>query len=182
MKRVVALKPHLSVEQIRERLYGSKNGHHASYWQLILTISLNPGKSTKEYCGYLGISDTKFYHVVSFYNQHGALFCEALQWGGRREKRCLLSVEQEETLLQSWEATALEGGVLVAKQLRQAVEQKIGHRVSDDYLWDLLKRHGWRKKTPRPEHPRAAAVKEKREAFKKKFPTSLKDKEQRQSP
>src|ERR1044071_4229569 len=109
MNKPVSLKPHLSVEQIRERLYGSKNGHHASYWQLILTLSVNPGKSTKEYCGYLGISDTKFYRIVSLYNQHGACFCEALKWGGRREARCLLSVEAERALLQHQETAALQG-------------------------------------------------------------------------
>jgi transposase len=182
MRRAITLKPHLSVEQIREGLYGSKNGHQASYWQLILTISLNPGKSPKEYCGYLGISDTKFYRIVAFYNQHGASFCEALKWGGRREPRCLMSFKEEQALLQSQEATALQGEVLVAKQLREVIEKKVGHGVSDDYLWDLLKRHGWSKKTPRPEHPKAGEVKEKREAFKKKSPNSLPDKGQRQSP
>lgn len=74
---------------------------------------------------------------------------------------------EKEQLLQSWEAAALEGSILVAKQLRQAIEQKLGQKVSDDYLWDLLHRHGWSKKTPRPQYPRAGDVKEKREAFKK---------------
>ncbi|HET7897531.1 MAG TPA: winged helix-turn-helix domain-containing protein [Flavisolibacter sp.] len=172
MKPPISLKPHLSVEQIKERLYGSKNGHRASYWQIILTVSLNPGQATKEYCSYLGISDTKFYRVVSLYNQHGTSFCEALQWGGRRAKRCLLSSGEEAALLQSWETTALQGEVLVAKQLREAVEKKVGHKVSANYLWDLLKRHGWTKKAPRPEHPKAADSKEKREAFKKRGSTA----------
>lgn len=72
--------------------------------------------------------------------------------------------------MQTWTATALEGGVLIAQQLREAVEQKVGHRVSQDYLWDLLHRHGWSKKAPRPEHTKAEEAKEKREAFKKKHP------------
>jgi transposase len=63
--------------------------------------------------------------------------------------------------------------VLVAKQLRKAVEQKIGHKVSDDYLWELLHRHGWRKKAPRPQHPKAEEAKENSEAFKKKHPPSF---------
>lgn len=172
MKRGVTLKPHLNVEQIRERLYSSNNGHHASYWQIILTVSLNPEKATQDYCTYLGISDTKFYRIILLYNEQGASFCEALQWGGRREPCCLMSFEEEEELLQSQLASALTGGVLVAKQLRKAVEQKLGHRVSDDYLWDMLHRHGWSKKAPRPEHPKAEKVKEKRETFKKKYPNS----------
>ena len=170
MKPPVALKPHLSSEQIKERLFQSRSGHHASYWQIILTVSLNPGKATKDYCAYLGISDTKFHRILSLYNKMGASFCDALQRGGRREKRCLVSFEEEAELLQNWTQAALEGEVLVAKQLRDAVEQKAGHGVSDNYLWDMLHRHGWSKKAPRPEHPKAEDVQEKREAFKKKHP------------
>ena len=172
MKPPVSLKPHLKVEQIRERLYQSKNGHHASYWQIILTMSLNPGLSSKEYCTYLGISDSKLHRIVALYNEKGVGFCEDLQWGGRRSRRCLLSFQQESELLDNWTTAALEGEVLVAKQLRAAVEQKVGHPVSDNYLWDLLHRHGWKKKAPRPEHPKAAGAKEGQEAFKKKFPNS----------
>ena len=170
MSNRVALKPHLSTEQIRERLYTSNNGHHASYWQTILTVSLNPGKATGECCAYLGIPDTKFYRILALYNQQGERFCEALQWGGRRASRCLLSFEDEQQLLDTQTTTALEGKLLVTKQLRQAVEQKAGRSVSDNYLWDLLHRHGWTKKDPRPQHPKAAAVKDKVEAFKKKHP------------
>ncbi|MBD0298819.1 MAG: winged helix-turn-helix domain-containing protein [Nitrososphaera sp.] len=173
MKPPVALKSHLSHEQIREHLYQSKNGYHASYWQIILTVSLNPGKATSEYCAYLGISDSKFHRIVSLYNKKGASFCDDLQWGGRREKRCLLSFDEEEALLQNRTQAALEGEVLVAKQLRKAVEQKVGRSVSDNYLWDMLHRHGWSKKAPRPEHPKAEETEEKRKAFKKKHPNSL---------
>jgi len=33
------------------------------------------------------------------------------------------------------------------------VENKVGKAVSDDFLWDLLNRNGWKKKMPRPHHP-----------------------------
>ncbi|MBD0288394.1 MAG: winged helix-turn-helix domain-containing protein [Flavisolibacter sp.] len=72
--------------------------------------------------------------------------------------------------MQTQIATALQGGVLVAKQLREGVEKKVGHSGSDDYLWGLLNQHGCSKKAPRPEHPKAEAAKEKTEAFKKKHP------------
>lgn len=166
----LSIEPHLSVAQIKERLYGSRSGRHASYWQIILTLSLSTGKRAKDYASLLGQSEAKLYRIRRLYNQEGPNFTEKLSWGGRREPCCLLSFQQEEELLQNWTATALQGGVLVAKQLREAVEQKVGYRVSDDYLWDVLHRHGWSKKAPRPEHPEAEKVKEKREAFKKKLP------------
>ena len=95
----------------------------------------------------------------------------------------MMSFKEEEELLQSQAAIALQGKVLVAKQLRSVVEQNIGHAVSDDYLWDLLHRHGWSKKAPRPQHPRAdEKVKEQRKEFKKKHPNSSAQKGQKQRP
>jgi len=179
----LSIEPHLSVAQIRERLYGCHNGHHASYWQIILTLSLNPGKQAKQYASLLGCSERKLYRIRTLYNQQGADFTNKLLWGGRRENRCLMSFEAEAQLLQTWAATAVEGKVLVAKQLRKEVEQKTGHHVSDDYLWDLLHRHGWSKKVPRPQHTRAAQSNDKREAFKKKHRNgSVPQQRRKQSP
>ena len=178
----LSIAPHLSVAQIKERLYGCGKGRHASYWQIILTLTLSPGKKAKEYASLLGCSEGKLYRIRRLYNREGADFTERLQWGGRREPCCLMSFEEEEELLQNWTEAALKGGVLVAKQLREAVEKKVGHTVSDDYLWDMLHRHGWTKKAPGPEHPKAGEAKEKREAFKKKHPHSFSQKKQAQSP
>jgi transposase len=166
--------PHLSFEQIKERLYQCRNGHHASYWQIILTLSLNPGRKPNEYASLLGCSERKLYRIRSLYNRQGPELIDKLSWGGRREQRCVMSFRGEEELLQSQVAMALRGEVLVAGQLRSAVEQKVGHSVSDDYLWDLLKRHGWSKKVPRPQHPKAEKeVNNQRDAFKKKRRNSL---------
>jgi hypothetical protein len=30
--------------------------------------------------------------------------------------------------------------------MRKVIEEKLWQSVSDDYLWDLFKRHNWRKK------------------------------------
>lgn len=165
----LSIKPHLSGEQIKERLYSCRNGHHASYWQIILTVSLNPGKKPADYASLLGCSERKLYRIRSQYNQDGSGFIEKLPWGGRREQRCIMGLDEEAALLQSQTVMALNGEVLVAKQLRTVVEQKVGHEVSDDYLRDVLHRHGWTKKAPRPQHRQAAEeIKKQRETFKKK--------------
>jgi transposase len=57
-------------------------------------------------------------------------------------------------MMKSLKLEALEGKVLVAKHIRKIVEAKVGKAVSDDYIWDLFKRHNWKKKMPRPEHPK----------------------------
>jgi len=49
------------------------------------------------------------------------------------------------------------------------VETKVGNKVSDDYLWDLFNRHGWKKKMPRPRHPKSDKATQTK--FKKNFPS-----------
>lgn len=51
----LCIAPHLSCEQIKKRLYGSCNGHYTSYWQIILTLQVNPGRKPAEYASLLGL-------------------------------------------------------------------------------------------------------------------------------
>jgi len=67
--------------------------------------------------------------------------------------RSFLSLEEEEKLLNTLEKKALNGMVLTYNDIKQEIENKLERKVSDDYIWDLFKRHGWKKKAPRPKHP-----------------------------
>jgi transposase len=169
---ILQLKPHLTVAQLKERMEKERQVRAFKRWQVLYCVAMQSGIKAEEVALALGSSTSIVRRTVQAYNKQGAAFMEQARWGGRREPRCFISFEQEGQLLQSWEASALQGEVLVAKQLRDVVEQKVGHPVSDDYLWDLLHRHGWSKKAPRPRHPRAEGIREQREAFKKKHPSS----------
>ncbi|GAH56412.1 unnamed protein product, partial [marine sediment metagenome] len=75
-------------------------------------------------------------------------------WGGRRDERAYITFEQEKELLEDLKQKALNGQIITVSDIKLVVEKRIGHHVSDDYLWDLLKRHDWQKKAPRPKHPK----------------------------
>ena len=165
---ILQLRPHLTVEQLKERMQKERQVHRFKRWQMLYVVATHNGIRAQAVALLLGSSAHAVRRTVQLYNREGADFLVKRPWGGRRERCCLMNFEEEQQLLQSWEVTALEGGVLVAKQLREAVEQKLGRKVSEDYLWDLLHRHGWCKKAPRPQHPKAEEAKQKREAFKKK--------------
>jgi transposase len=62
----------------------------------------------------------------------------------------------------------VNGNVIVAKHVCELTEKKLGKSVSEDYIWDLFKRHNWTKKMPRPEH--SNKNKEAIEEFKKNSP------------
>lgn len=78
-----------------------------------------------------------------------------------------MSLEEEEQYLEGIRVEAEQGRLVGAFLLPEGIEKKLGRRVSKDYLYDLLHRHGWRKVVPRPRHPKADI--ERREEFKENF-------------
>lgn len=168
--RILQLKPHLTTSELSVKLSNCSNVHQRSYWQILLSISFNPNKKAQEYASFLGVTTSKIYKVVELYNKEGAGFTENIKWGGRRSATSHMSFEDEEKMMNDLKAQANDGKVIVAKHIRKVVEAKVGKAVSDDYIWDLFKRHNWKKKMPRPEHPKKDKVAQ--EAFKKNSPKS----------
>jgi transposase len=105
---------------------------------------------------------------VGQYNKHGPAGLERRGRGGRRW--AFLSWAQEENLLAEFFAQAAQGSILTAPALQPRVERAVGRKVSPDYVYRLLHRHGWRKLGPRPRHVQADP--EAQEAFKKNSPRS----------
>jgi transposase len=115
-----------------------------------------------------GLSTSAVYLLIEEYNLHGPESVEYKPKGGRHH--AYLSVEQEEKLLEGLGAKAARGEILTVSDIREEVEKELGFSVSDDYLWGLLKRHQWKKKTPRSQHVKKDAKAQK--TFKKKSSTS----------
>ncbi len=156
--RILQLHPHLTTSELSVKLSSCVNIHHRSYWQILLSVSFNPDKKAEEYAAFLGVTKTKVYKVVELYNKRGADFTNNLAWGGRRAATSHMSFEEEEKMMKDLEKKALEGKIVTSKYVRKVIETKLGKPVSDDYVWDLFKRHNWKKKMPRPEHPKKNKV------------------------
>jgi transposase len=152
--RILQLQPHLTTSELSVKLSTCVNIHHRSYWQILLSVSFNPNKKAEEYAAFLGVTKSKIYKVVELYNKEGDGFTNNLNWGGRRASTSHMSFEEEEKMMKDLALKAINGKVLVGKHIRKVVETKVGKPVSDDYIWDLFKRHNWKKKMPRPEHPK----------------------------
>ena len=152
--RILQLTPHLTTSELSEKLATCLNIHQRSYWQILLSVSFNPNKKAEEYAAFLGVTKSKIYKVVELYNKEGAGFTDNLKWGGRRSQTSHMSFEDEKKMMDDLKNKANDGKILVAKHIRKIVETKVGKAVSDDYIWDLFKRHNWKKKMPRPEHPK----------------------------
>jgi transposase len=83
--------------------------------------------------------------------------------GGRNH--ALLTPEEEKDFLASFEKSAKQGTLLVANEIKEALEKRLGHKVHKTTVYRILHRNGWRKVAPRPIHPKRD--KEAGEAFKK---------------
>jgi transposase len=137
-----------------------------SRWQLLYLIQIGGQRSADVLAPLVDLSVHSVYKIVEGYNREGPSSVSCKPRGGRR--RSLLTLEQEEALFVSLEQKALKGELKTAGDIRAIVEKTAGRVVSDDYLWDLLKRHGWKKKMPRPHHPKSN--RQQQEDFKKNSP------------
>ncbi|KAA6307354.1 hypothetical protein EZS27_040977 [termite gut metagenome] len=158
---------HLSDNELLQRLSKEKDLRSFRDWQIITAVQTHTGKKAEEIASVLGVSLSKVYHTVQQYNQLGPSWRTNKKRGGRREARSLMSLEEESNILKRIEKQALSGQILIYKQLKSLIEKQLGKSVSDDYVWDLFKRHKWTKKVPRQSHPQAD--KEAQEAYKKNF-------------
>ena len=151
--RYLSLRPHLTVEQLKLRMREQKQVRLHTYWQILNAVANSPGKKAQEIADVLGTTPTIVRRIVQTYNAKGADFDKTLQWGGRRQALSLMSLGQETAVMKQLQSKALKGAVLTFRDIKETVEKKLSREVSDDYIWDLFKRHGWSKKAPRPKHP-----------------------------
>ena len=157
--------PYFTDTELREIMKSQKTTRAFQDWQIIHSVQTNYKKKAEDFAEILGVSKHKIYDVIQKYNKFGKDWRTYDNWGGRREARCIFSLGEEKALLKKVEEQALSGNILIYKHIKKYVEKKAGKKVSDDYIWDLFKRHGWKKKVPRQSHPKSN--KEKQDDYKK---------------
>jgi transposase len=163
--RTLKIEPHLSADELKKIIDSQKTVRDFKDWQILYSVQTNQGKRASEIADILCINVYKIYKTVEKYNRHGASWKSNIRLGGRREERCIMTLDKEKEFLQSIETEAINGNILTYQNVKSKVEEKVNRRVSDDYIWDMFKRHKWTKKVPRPSHPKAD--KEAQEVFKK---------------
>jgi transposase len=161
MMRKTTIRGHIEQDQILREMQGSQTRGQFQRWQAIYLVV--KGLRVEQVAEYVGVAKGTIHQWVFRYNHQGPESFSLQGRGGRRFG--MMSIDEEAELLESIRAEAHRGEVVGAFWLREMVEKKLGHKVSKDYLYDLLHRHGWRKVVPLPRHPKADV--EKQEEFKK---------------
>lgn len=165
--RTLQIVNHLTDVELKEKLSSTSGKPEFSRWQILYMIQVGKIHSATVISPLVNLSKPSIYKIVEQYNKVGVKGIKYTNRGGRR--RALLSVSDEEEVLNSIEQKASKGLVKTAGDIRNIVEAKVGKSVSDDYLWDMLNRNGWKKKMPRPHHPKRNASEQ--QEFKKNSPT-----------
>lgn len=164
--RLLQLTKKISSDVIKAKMKEAPTISDFKRWQIIYSIS-NYMVDADYLSDITGYSKANVYSIVQQFNRSKKPDVTLRQKGGRRRE--LMSVEEEHLLMNSLEGMALKGQILSGKDVRKIIEQKINKTVSDDYIWDLFKRNGWTKHSPRPHHPNKSI--EKQEEFKKNSKT-----------
>lgn len=163
--RGIHLEAHLSIEELERHARQAETRASFQRFQALYLIQAHQ-LSAPAVAEALQVSATAIRQWVYLYNHEGLEGITLKGRGGRR--RAYVTLEEEAALLEQLQARAGEGLLITAKAVREQAQMRLGHPVSEDYAYDVLHRHGWRKIAPRPQHPEHDD--EAQEAFKKNFP------------
>ena len=149
MGRVTSAAPHLSAEEIAQRLKETVGTREHRRWLIIWNALVAP-RTAKEIAKHTGVAENTVHDLVSRYRRFGVQAVEAPRSSKRR--RCYLSKEEEVIFLAPFLEKAKSGEIATAAEIRRAMEELLGHGIHHSTVYRLLERNGWRKVVPRPVH------------------------------
>lgn len=168
MSRITRAAPHLHVETVKTKMVTAPNQTQRRHWSIVYNALVEPrlASSIALHCG-VSVSTVRV--VISTYNRLGPAALETPGKGGRRNQ--YLALADERAFLTPFFDRAATGQIATADEIQQALEAQLGHPVHPSTVYRLLARHQWRKRVPRPTHPRADP--QLQTEFKKTLPRKL---------
>lgn len=152
MGRVSQAAPHLSVEEVKEKIRAATSYWPRQKWLVIYNAMVDP-RPAAEIAVHTGISVASVHKLLSEYNRLGVEAIETPGKGGRYNY--YLTLEQEQKFLAKFLEKAARGQVATATEIKIAYEELVGHAVHKTTIYRLLERHKWRQIVPRPSHIKA---------------------------
>ncbi len=164
MRKVTKAYPHASEEDLRARLKSTKDRNNAQKLLVVLNATVDP-RSAEEIALHTGVATQSVRNWISLYNRCGleALFGPGT--GGRRNEH--MTEEQENSFLKPFFERAHTGEIATTAEIKEALEERVGHSLHHSVVYRFLDRNEWRKIKPRPAHIQSSE--EVQEDFKKNF-------------
>ena len=153
-------------ESERTEIQGElRKDHPVHVYKRLMALKLKAvdGMRSDEAGKLLGMYTSSVNRIVNRYKAEGM---EAIvgkrHHGGRR----YMTLEEEKAFLAQFREEGEGGNVIEVTDIHLAFQKAVGHPVTRDAIYYLLKKHGWRKVMPRGRHPKKASD-EAIEAYKK---------------
>ncbi|HGJ6698253.1 TPA: IS630 family transposase [Streptococcus pneumoniae] len=143
------------IQTIKTLLKDSRTAKYHKRLQIVLFRLM--GKSYKEIIELLDCNQTTIWRNVKKYEEFGLDSLLQETRGGRNH--AYMTVEEEKAFLARHLKAAEAGEFVTIDALFQAYKKELGRSYTRDAFYQLLKRHGWRNITPRPEHPKKQTLK-----------------------
>ena len=124
------------------------------YNRLLVLHMRGIGKSNREIKEVLGYSEQYITELITKYMEKGM---EAILTDQRTSNNRRLSEAEEREFLGQYKEMAETGQILTVEIILKGFEERTGKKSNANTIYNLLKRHGWRKVQPRPEHPGKAS-------------------------
>jgi transposase len=131
-----------------------------------LWLRTSLGLSSHDVAIAIGWNASSVRHLQALFLKEGEAVLQASKRGGRY--RANITTDEENSFLASFLEKSVRGEILVVSEIKSAYEKIVGHAVPKSTIYRILARHGWRKITPRPHHPKADVILQ--EEFKKNSP------------
>lgn len=154
-------------EEVKAQILAEqKKSHPAHVYRRLLALKLKvvDGMTSKEAGKIAGLHETSVSRMMGRYRKEGM---EAIVGVRHHHEHRYMSRAEEETFLRRFQLQSEAGQIIETREIHQAYEQAVGHRVTRNMIYYLLHRHKWRKVMPRSRHEKQASP-EAVEAYKKK--------------
>ena len=123
MARVTRVFPHLTLDEVKQKLHTATKPWLQQRWMVIYTAMLVPRRA-EEIAAQLGVSRPFVSKIVSLYKRFGPQGLETVGPGGRRNE--YLSKDEESAFLAPFSERAAQGQIVTAKVIHQYLLNKPG--------------------------------------------------------
>lgn len=144
MARTIQIEPHHTEEELSDMMKNSQTKQQFLRFQTIF-LAATEHFSAERIAEVCAIKTASVYKWVSLYNKHGADGLMLKDRGGRRRQN--MTFAEEEALLKKLETGGEKSMVGLARSIVKHAEQKLGRKVGESYGYDVLHRHGWKKRS-----------------------------------
>jgi transposase len=162
MGRITKACRHVSAEELRARIKRAPDAATARKLLVIMNAMVDP-RPAEEIALHTGVSVHSVHNWIPAYNRSGLEGILGPGTGGRRNQH--LSREQECIFLKPFFERAETGEIATTAEIKEALEDCVGHSLHHSVVYRFLQRNEWRKVVPRPSH--VQSKEEVQEEFKK---------------